>query len=497
MLKVPVTVDNLLRLDGNLIGHDLADLIFDELTIPNNAHEEARVHGRHGWWDIPESFQMAYLDGDTVVMPRGYALRLKQLLREYDKRVVWIDERTWRVGKPYGPEEFTFRSHQPAAIEAMWHFQQGIYKAPTGSGKTVAIIGFLWEHTPARSLIIVERLELLNQWVNRVKEHLGIEAGVIGNGKWIEKRITVATAQTLHRHIDRLREEHWFRKHSALFIDECHHATARTLNELIQEFPARIRVGASATPDKTGEFELALNVMGDIIHEDDEEELIDMGLIVKPHVEVVHTDFEHVFWGTHSVKHDEYCDVPGCKKSGIEAHSHRDNYQKVKQALVIDDRRNAIIADEIASWDPSCQIIITSEVKHIDAMMDVLRERHPQLYEEGVVFKVIGKGSKKKRAETIAQLEGMSRFILFSTVAAEGLDIKQIDAVHLPFPEKNVGAVKQKIGRGTRTSDGKEGAVVIDYADVLVPPFAKHFRERRWKVYEPLGLEVVIRGVTS
>lgn len=747
VLKVPVLVDTHLRIDGNMLGHDLTNIIFDELTIPNHAREDAQVHGRWGWWKLPEFFEMFDLDGDELVLPRGYALRLKQLLREYDKRVSWDDRRRWKLGEPYGPDEFEFRIHQPDAIDSIKRHQQGIYKAPTGcvdgdtmlhfnragkgfsmkiadaykkfngikqgtsgpawrkdiptfcralcgdvfqqhlvedivcsglkptivitlesgkqlrctrghgilrdegwvaagslvvgnwvavngikkgakyvpapeghhraimvghskapkhgyvlesvlvsekkygrkilatehvhhkdenplnnhpdnlevltpgqhnqvhrrfrnmdegvagnggrivflpkyervvsieedefamtydmvmadphnnfvangivvhnSGKTVTMIGVLWELHPQRALVLVERLNLLDQWKRRIHDHLGsdVPVGIIGDGKWNVERITIATAQTLYRYRDETRFIELAEKTDALIIDECHHATAKTINELIQLFPAKLRVGTSATPDKTGEFDLALNVIGEVFYEDDEEELREVGLIVKPHVEVIHTNFVHEFWGDHkATREDDYiCDVPGCKKSGKEPHVHKGNYQQVKQALIRDAKRNRLIADNIIANRGHCQIVITNETTHIDEMLAALEKRDPRLAKSGLVHVITGR-SKKNRDEVIQQLEDMQEFILFSTVAAEGLDIARIDRVHLPFPERNPRTVEQKIGRGTRSFDGKLGSIIFDYADVLVPPLAKQFRERRWKCYEVLGLPVNIRG---
>ena len=57
--SIPVTVDSHLRVDGNLIGHDLAEQIFDELTIYNHAKDVAKKMNRWGWEDLPDDFQLA------------------------------------------------------------------------------------------------------------------------------------------------------------------------------------------------------------------------------------------------------------------------------------------------------------------------------------------------------------------------------------------------------------------------------------------------------
>ena len=164
MKSIPVVVDSHLRLDGNLIGHDLTEQIFDELTIYNSAKDIARKTKRWGWQDLPDDFLLASLDGDTVVMPRGYAFQLKTLLRQKGIRVQWIDRRRRQRGGAFNTNGLTLKEHQWRATYEIARHQQGMYEAPTGSGKTVTCIGFIRHKRPKRTLILVDKLDLLNQW---------------------------------------------------------------------------------------------------------------------------------------------------------------------------------------------------------------------------------------------------------------------------------------------------------------------------------------------
>ena len=133
-------MDSHLRLDGNLIGHDLTNQIFDELTIYNHAKDVAKGMNRYGWWDMPDDFLLGELDGDTVVMPRGYAFQLKTLLRQKQMRVQWIDRRKWNHGTSFNGDGLVPKPHQTVAVRKIIKHQQGMYEAPTGSGKTVTCI---------------------------------------------------------------------------------------------------------------------------------------------------------------------------------------------------------------------------------------------------------------------------------------------------------------------------------------------------------------------
>lgn len=508
MHTVDVIVDNWLRVDGNMLGHDLVEQIFDRLTIPNMARIEHEEHGRT--WQAKQMSAEFYLagfydrdlygddpefNGDWVVMARGFALELKKLCREHGRRVRWVDRRVWEPGEPYGYEEYRYREHQPAAVDAIKHHQQGIYRAPTGSGKTAVLCGFLWETHPQNALIYVDKVTLVDQWIEAINERIGLpveDIGRIAEGKWSTGRITVATVQTIHRKWDEPRTQNLIRRQSVTVLDECHHATAWTFRAVLDSSASRIRLGMSATPDKTGEFALARYTLGPIFHWDDDEDMRDAGVILKPHVEVVHTPFNAPFWGDHAARrlksgNVEECEVPGCRKSGKVPHTHRNNYQQVKKKLLADQKRNEIIATNIQDNFGQCQVIISNEINQLDSIwktMHSLGIKYPYFYT------LTGKTKKGLRDEMFEQMAVAPGFVLFSTVAGEGLDIPRINRIHLPFPTKNPRTVEQWIGRGTRIWEGKNDIIVYDYADVENPALAAQFRSRLTQCYYKLGLDV-------
>lgn len=486
-------IDTHLRVDGNVLGHDLVNQILDELTIKNKAKQEAKRAQRYGWATMPDNFLLANLYGDTLIMPRGYALQYKLLLQEHDMSPSWIDKRRWRYGKPIALSSgFHFRPHQPAAIRAIRKHQQGIYVAPTGSGKTVTVCGAIAALQPQGALILTDRKNMLTQWASAVKDVTGLTAGIVGAGKWNPRRITIATVQTLHKYINHHDTQILLSRQSFMCLDEMHHVTAEMFKKVVEACPARYRIGVSATPDKTGDFEIALNTLGEIIHETTDEELQEHGLLVKPHVEVVHTEFDFSYYGDHQADKKGRCDKPGCQNRKPR-HRHRNNYQETKSALVGDSRRNIQIIGNIAGNYPGhVQVVITDQIKHIDAMLDALQKAKKQWFDVDMEDVYELTGNTNKRDDIIQRIRDSSSAIVFSTIAGEGLDIKNIDRVHIVYPTRNTGKTKQGIGRGTRLLEGKDDLIVYDYADTKVPVLAKQFLQRRWKLYEPAGLEVRI-----
>jgi superfamily II DNA or RNA helicase len=343
-------------------------------------------------------------------------------------------------------------------------------------------------------LILVDKLDLLNQWRKELAHWLDVSIdsiGQIGDGKWKEgARITVATVQTLRK---RKPKDSWFDHWDCVILDECHHVTAETIRDILYQFSAKYRFGVSATTDrKDDKFGFALAVLGEVFHQDDEEALRDAGVLVRPHVKVVKTRFEHDYWPDHQSDEEDECQVPKCPFSGKRPHFHRNNYHAVKTALVNDEHRNALVIGhvmrEISKGDHH-HLIITNEIKHLE----LLRERfgvHPVFVRPVPVFTLTGQIKGRERAEIVAAIERVPAAVIFATVAKEGLDIPQIDRIYLPFPESNPKSTQQKIGRGTRIHEGKQDSIVFDFFDINVSVFRKQFRNRRFQCYDQLGMEV-------
>ena len=498
-MQIPTVIDTHLRVDGNLIGHDLANKIFDELTLINPAWIEAKKRNAWDIDDIEKWILLGELDGDTVVMPRGYAKEYKLLLREYGHRVWWIDRRKWARGPAFGVEEFSYRDHQPPAVKAIIKHQFGIYEAPTGSGKTTVVCAVIWKLRPRKAHILVDKKELLYQWKRMLGKHAGAPdelIGQIGDGVWDERRITVATVQTLRKALKEGKiGPEWFDDVDLMALDECHHVTADTIMELVQLYRARIRIGTSATPDRQDmRFGIALDILGDVVYADAEDELREAGIITAPKVFRIKTGFNHPYWGDHKSDKKGNCLKPGCKIDRF--HSHRNNYGKVLSALEHSPTRNGLVASCVLSQvqtGPHVHLVISDHVEHLKLLLASYERISSALNgSQPPVYYLTGQTTKKQRREILEALETADNAILFSTIAKEGLDIPAIDRIYLPFPGKQPAATEQKIGRGTRAMEGKGETWIFDFCDVNVIVLKRQFKNRADKVYRRLGLELVL-----
>mgnify|MGYP003144704669 FL=1 len=108
---------------------------------------------------------------------------------------------------------------------------------------------------------------------------------------------------------------------------------------------------------------------------------------------------------------------------------------------------------------------------------------------------LVGKMSKKQRAEVLSAADRREvKAIFATTVADEGLDLPGLDTVILTTPTKALGRIQQRIGRIMRTAPNKKKPIVIDLVDNAKPSYYAH--KKRAKLYRELGCNVQERWWT-
>jgi superfamily II DNA or RNA helicase len=233
--------------------------------------------------------------------------------------------------------------------------------------------------------------------------------------------------------------------------------------------------------------------LGEVVWTENEDELRERGILVKPTVQAIRTNFQFRYWPDHQSDKDHNCLVPQCKLDGKRKHRHQNNYQKLKASLVSDHDRNELVCDTV--WDQvqtgdHHHLIITDEVRHVEAIYKQLLAKYPHI--RGLPNLYVVTGKVKQREKLFSEIKEKSASILISTIAKEGLDIPVIDRVYLPFPSGNVKVAQQKIGRGTRVAEGKTDYIVFDFQDVKVDLLKKQFKNRADKLYRKSGMEVIL-----
>jgi len=316
----------------------------------------------------------------------------------------------------------------------------------------------------------------MHQWVERIREFVGIEPGIVQGDKCDIKQITVASVMTLAR---RQLDREFLRTFGLVALDEAHHCPADSFKEVMDQFHSYFRFGATATPGRTDELEgLLFAICGPIIAEIKRKDLIAEHKIIPAAVQPIETDFDYPYVGMRS-------------------------WHPMVRALINSQRRNEQIVQTIIRQHRSgdhVQLVLSKQIDHLLNLHELLAKRAPDIPSSlliaggtkrdrsGRITRNVAM-SKKERQEAIDRARrGVVRVLFGTSLADEGLDFPRLDRLHLTFPTRAEGKVTQQVGRIQRASDGKTDAVVFDYVDEI-SLLRDQWGDRR-RAYHEIGLAV-------
>jgi superfamily II DNA or RNA helicase len=420
-------------------------------------------------YDKPRIVACAEDHPKHIGLPRGCLDDLLELLKDLKIAPIIRDERFG--GVPLGA---TFRGElrpeQRIAADAMLAHETGVLSATTAFGKTV-IAAWLIAQRGVNALILVHRRQLLDQWVERLAAFLDLPAtgiGQIGGGRdRANGLLDVAVIQSLGRKgvvDDRVGG------YGHLIVDECHHLSAYSFEQVARRAKARFVTGLSATvARKDGHHPIIFMQCGPIRHR------------VSAKMQATARPFEHTVIVRPTAFQAAYIDE-----------DHRVQFQSLYRELIDDETRNRHICDDVieAVRDGRSPLVLTERNDHLDRLANHLSGRIRHLL-------VLRGGMGKKQRQAVAnQLETIppdEERVLLSTgkYIGEGFDDARLDTLMLTLPVSWRGTIAQYAGRLHRLYDSKREVRVYDYADLNVPMLARMF-DRRCRGYEAVGYTVTL-----
>ena len=357
----------------------------------------------------------------------------------------------------------------------------GCLKAGCGAGKTIMALGIMAE-LKAPTLVIVHNTGLRSQWEESAQEFLGLRPHEIGRVQQDEcdyrgKRLVTAITQSLTARQYGYPEE-FYRWPSFVIYDEVHRAAAPTFSWWMSHFPAKYRLGLSATVDKRndGREDVYFWHLGGIIAVSGRDE-------IKPKV------FQYLLpplCPEYRRRNGE--PIIAKMVSHLAGTASSDESSRAVPAPNPQSiARSTIMAEEIVkALKVGRKVIVLSD--RIPLLHD-LERRVRQGWNGGTVDYYVG-------GKTVQQLEiaKLSNLILGTyAMASEGLDIADLDTLVLATPKSNV---EQSVGRIMRSLPGKKTPFVLDFVDT-VSVFTR-MASRRLSWYRSQGYETasVERRVT-
>lgn len=403
-------------------------------------------------------------------LPRGCREEVVGLLEALGIRSVMRDERCG--GRPL-PVSFggELRAEQQTAAQALFAHDTGVLAATTGFGKTV-IAAWLIAQRGVNTLVLVHRQQLLEQWVDRLATFLQLSPkriGRLGGGrKQLNGALDVALVQSLVRKgvvADRVAD------YGHLVVDECHHVSAHSFEQVARRTKARFVTGLSATVvRKDGHHPIIFMQCGPVRHRVDARQQA----------------------AARPFTHEVIVRPTGFRSPAAPEADQRIEFQKLQEALAKCESRNRLICGDVveAVGQGRSPLVLTERTEHLTELADRLRPSVPQ------VITLQGGMGRKALREALSRLAATADpggRVLLATgrYIGEGFDDPRLDTLFLALPVSWRGTIAQYVGRLHRLCAGKREVRVYDYADLDVPMLARMF-DRRCAGYEAVGYSILL-----
>lgn len=313
---------------------------------------------------------------------------------------------------------------------------------PTGMGKTVVFAELIRRTVDdgKRVVVLVHRDELAEQAKDKV--HSAAPDALVGivkaeRNEHVGRDVVVCSVQTLAR--QRRREDIDPEKIGLVIVDECHHAAARTWQEVISYLDAPT-VGFTATFYREDGKPLS-DVWDEVVYEREIEYGIDYGYLVDVRGQQV--------------------DIKGLDLNSVTRARGDYTDHSLGEALLEADAGAAIAAAYKEFAADRRGVLFAPTVETAENFAAALNDA-------GIVTEVIiGSTSKEDRALIYKRYDaGEVQVLSNCMVLTEGWDSPATSCAVIARPTQNPALYMQCVGRVLRTFPGKEDALVLDVVGI-------------------------------
>ena len=326
-----------------------------------------------------------------------------------------------RVKSPIKLPDFKFKLRASQNMVYSEVKDNAIINAWVSWGKTftgLAIAGKLKQKT----LVVTHTTNLRSQWEKEVEKVYGFKPGRIGGGDFdIEPPIVIGNIQSLYRRINDIK--HLF---GTIILDEMHHVSSPTFTRIVDEMPARYKIGLTGTLErKDGRHVVFRDYFGNHVLKPPKENFMTPAIdIVKSEVRFL--DGRTMPWASkvnHLCYNRDYVQSVSMIAAAYAAQGHK--------VLVVSNR---------VYFLKVCAELVGKNAVHVTGDMD-----------------------HAERDKTIKQLK-KDKNVLFGTqsIFSEGISINELSCLVLATPINNEPLLTQLIGRILRKEEGKMQPVVVD-----------------------------------
>lgn len=461
--EISIVLSNGIYIDSTLLPNELLNLI-KRTAVFSNPEYYTRQAMRLSVYKTPKTINGFDEYGKYLILPRGLSQEVYKIFEDnkvkvniQDKRISGMNIDVAFNGKLY--------AYQQIAVEAILKYDNGVLWASTAFGKTVVAANIIASRKVS-TLIIVNSIQLLEQWEEKLKIFLEINKdniGRLGGGKKkVSNIIDIATMQTLNKNnaLDKV-----LNNYGQIIIDECHHVAAFTFEKIMKAVKAKYVLGLTATPNRKDKYDKIITMQcGPIVHKA-------VSKIINEK-KVAHMLIPR----SNEIQSDK--DLSMLKLT--ELYDEIMNY-KSRNELIIND---IIEAFKLGSTP----LILTERVEHLNILSNMLGE-----YVDNIIILKGGMRNKQRKSalNIIKSFSKEEHFIILATgkYIGEGFDESRLDTLFLTMPISWKGVLQQYAGRLQRMYEGKNIVKIYDYVDNNVPMLVKMYN-KRLKGYKNLDYNI-------
>jgi len=429
---------------------------------------------------IPRIISCFDITNEYLAMPRGCEDATRSFLNDNAVTYTIIDKTNHgnKISVSFQGEE---REEQLEAINALLPYTNGILHATTALGKTVTAAAII-ARKKVNTLILVHSKALLKQWHDRLTEFLNIDYpqheeknkrgrrkvfSPIGcfdsSGNTLHGIIDIALIQSC---LDEDGVKPFVQDYGMVIVDECHHVSSITFEQVLMSIKAHTIYGLTATPiRKDGHQPIIFMQCGPIRFSTDAKSQIakqsfDRFLIPR-------------FTSYNSILED------------------RLSIATLYKYLSEDEIRNNLIVEDIckAVNTGRTPIILTNRTAHVSVLAEKLKATIKN------VISLTGAGTTKEKREAMQQLQTIpdsEQLVIVATgkYVGEGFDYPRLDTLFLALPISWKGLLTQYAGRLHREYERKKDVRIYDYIDIHEPICDSMYR-KRLKGYAAIGYKTI------
>ena len=467
---------------ANMLFIPLANLaakcvnVFKRIAAFRNPEFYEKQGMRLSTYNIPRVISCSEMTDDYLALPRGCEDAVCDILTQHGVKVV-ISDKTNHGRNINVTFKGKLREEQRMAMETFAGHNIGTLSATTAFGKTVFAIRMI-AMRKVNTLILVHNKALLEQWKERLETFLKIEETIeepeAKRGRKKKSSIIgclYAGKYTLHGIIDIAliqsclsdgEVKPFVRDYGMVIVDECHHVSSVSFEQVLRQVTATYVYGLTATPiRKDGHQPIIFMQCGKIrFTADAKNQMENQGFkrLLIPR-----------FTSFRSITSDSK------------------TYVQVTQDLSEDKIRNELIIEDVkaAIQNGRTSLVLTTRTAHVRVLAQMLMPFADH------VIQLVGADSAKEKRLALQNLQSIptsESLVIVATgkYVGEGFDYPRLDTLFLTMPIAWKGNVEQYAGRLHRECKGKREVQIYDYVDIHIPLCDSMYR-KRLKGYTKVG----------